>query len=396
MQETAEPGLAKILTNIFDGGGAEGCSVSDGSIPVPTRIGTRTVKQLLLILAVVLLAAGTGIGTGRVLRDRSDTPVRPAEPSLHIPAECLDFGEVWETERFEWMIPVENRGSEPVAVGGVAGSCECVAVEPQQFTLGPGERTALRLTLDLRDKPEGKLGANLRPFHVFLVPIIQSEPGRAQRSPEWRVSGQVRPVLVAPRVVSLGAYSELAQPLGPWAFRVEQQVPLRELWAATDQPGWKASVRGVSGVGDRVVEVTPPERMRFERGDIRAAVTLRPVAADGTELPSTSVGLMVRVLADIQAEPSEILAAARSVNETFEETVFLRSLTGTPFRVEAATAEGDGLSVEAGPAEARFQVRQRLTRTGQTRGMVRFTVATGGRTEQVTVPVVGLAVPDSR
>jgi hypothetical protein len=316
---------------------------------------------------------------------------------LSVPAEKLDFAEVWETDRFAWTLPVENCGSERVAVTGVVGSCQCLTVEPQQFALDPGGRIDLRLALDLRPRSGEKAESGVRPFSVVLMPIIKPEPGRVWRSPEWKVSGRVRRVLDAPDEVWLGTHSEFAPALLPRSVTVVPKVPVRSLRATVDRSDIVADVSADRERPDRfVVELTAKDGGSYGPGDISWSVTLHSVAADGTELPPKTIRLTGRIVPDVRSEPLEVLFPARTVGDVVEEVVSLRSLTGTPFRIERMTTEGAGVSVEPMGEGAGYHVRLRLDSAGEHRGVVTFTVEARDRVYRVAVPVVGTALGESK
>jgi hypothetical protein len=347
-------------------------------------------RSVLLLCAAMLSAAA--VGANRFLWPTRSAAVAPG-PQVAVVVERTHFGEVSESDRFEWTVPVENREPEAVAVTGIAGSCECMAVEPQQFTLEPGGRIDLRLTLDLRPRPEKRVEADVWPFEVVLMPLFKPEPGKVRRSPEWKVSGRVRRVLDVPDEVSLGTHSEFAPALLPRSLVVIPKVPVRSLRAEVDRPDVAADVRSDPDRPDRfVVELTAKESWSLGLGDVAWGVTLHPLAADGTELPPKTIRLTGRVVPDVRAEPPEVLYPARAVGDVVEEVVSLRSLTGTPFRVERVTAEGVGLGVEPVGDGADYRMRLQLDSPGEHRGVVTFAVEARDRVYQVAVPVVGTAL----
>src|SRR5581483_2805047 len=241
-------------------------------------------------------------------------------------AENVDFGEVSETDRFGWTVPVENRGSERVIIAAVYGSCECAAVEPQQFTLGPGERTDLRLTLDLRPRPGKKVEGDVWPFSVVLTPHVKSESGQVLKSPEWKLSGRVRRVLDVPDEVPLGTHSEFAPALLPRPVVVVAKVPVRSLRVEIDRPDIAADVNGDRDRPDRfVVGLTTKGSGSFGLGDVAWSIKLHPLAADGAELPPKTIRFTGRVVPDVRADPPEVLYPARAVGDVVEEAVSLRS-----------------------------------------------------------------------
>lgn len=115
---------------------------------------------------------------------------------------------------------------------------------------------------------------------------------------------------------------------------------------------------------------------------------MEPVAEDGTQLSRKGVRFFGWIAADVQAEPAEIVFGPRPVGETCEESVFLSSKTGRPFRVENVTGEGDGVTVEGGADMTTFRVRRRVARTGESRSIVKFTVRIGEEVTVLSLPVI--------
>lgn len=355
---------------------------------------------LLLILGVPATAGAVVAGTLAHQLIRSQERIRqvsPSIPTLNVPTEKLNFAEAWETDRFEWTLPVENCGPERVVVTGVAGSCQCLTVEPQQFTLDAGGRVDLRLTLDLRPRPGETAEADVRPFSVVLMPIIKAVPGKVWKSPEWKLSGRVRRALDVPDEVPLGTHSEFAPALLPRSVVVVPKVPIQSLRAVVDRSDIAADVTADRDQPDRfIVELTAKDGVSFGPGDAAWAVTLHPVAAEGIELPPKTIRFTGRVVPDVRAEPPEVLYPARAVGDVVEEVVSLRSLTDTPFGIESVTAEGAGVSVEPTGEGAGYRVRLRLDSAGEHRGVVTFAVEARGWVYRLAVPVVGTALGESK
>lgn len=70
-------------------------------------------------------------------------------PPLSIEAASLDFGSVWNSEKFEWTVPIRNATSFPINVDRLEGSCTCTLVTPSSFVLKPGEEVRVKLRFDL-------------------------------------------------------------------------------------------------------------------------------------------------------------------------------------------------------------------------------------------------------
>jgi len=347
-----------------------------------------------IALLAGVLAIIAGIVSGRALWSGSQQPkpVVSLPPSIYVPSDRLEFGEVWESDRFEWTFPIENRGTHPVAVTGIAGSCQCTTVEPQQFTLETGQRIEIRAVIDLREKAKGKLDANPRDFSVTLTPLVKLEPGEKRTPTEWTIRGRIRPLLSAPAEVHLGTHSDLRPDLLPRSFVVDSFVPLQSLNASTESELVEVAVHADEKVGNRYrIDLRTKPGADFSLGEYATAVTLRPVGESGP-LPTSTVLLSGRIVSDVQADPPEILFPTRSVNDVVEELVTLRSLTGIPFTVEGVRAFGDGITVALNRDDKTYSVKLILTKAGKQTGSVVFDIKTKDRVYQRVVGVFGNAV----
>lgn len=89
-------------------------------------------------------------------RSQKATPIpSPGQFGLVIATKYLNFGEVWEDERFPWTLPIENRSSKEVRLE-LRSSCNCLATVPSSLTIPAGEQRDIVLTMDLRERPGEK------------------------------------------------------------------------------------------------------------------------------------------------------------------------------------------------------------------------------------------------
>lgn len=63
----------------------------------------------------------------------------------------MDIGDVWQNERYEIAVPVENRGPSPPSLVNAPSGCRTVTLAPKGVTLQPGERTSVTLAVDLSE-----------------------------------------------------------------------------------------------------------------------------------------------------------------------------------------------------------------------------------------------------
>ena len=348
-----------------------------------------------ITLLACVLAVAAGVVSGRALWPRTErvAPATATTPSLHVPNARLNFGEVWESDHFEWILPVHNRGTTSVAVTGIAGSCQCTTVEPQQFTLAAGQTINVRVAIDLRDKAKSKPEAGSRPFSVVLTPLIKIEPGEKRTPTEWTIAGRVRPVIHSPKEVYLGSHSDLRPNLFPSSIVVESFVPLQALNATIDHPSVEFAVIKDSAVPNRYrIDLRAKPEAAFALGEFASVLTLQPIASDSGVLPTNRILLTGRILADVQADPPEILLPTRPVGDVVHDVVTLRSLTGSPFQIEGFRATGMGIAIEPSGEGNTFRVKLDLQSIGAHRGSVAFDVRTKDRVYQQVVQVYGNAV----
>lgn len=76
-----------------------------------------------------------------------DNP-RLALPELAATNYVHDFGDVPPDEIQETHIAVENKGTQPLQISSVRGSCGCTVANTGEDTVAPGESTDLRVTYD--------------------------------------------------------------------------------------------------------------------------------------------------------------------------------------------------------------------------------------------------------
>jgi hypothetical protein len=139
---------------------------------------------------VLVVAAMLGVAARTIVS--SSKPVAPNKPSqaLVISPGKDSFGEVWETTEFTHTFPVENRSSEPVEVVHVSGSCNCMKIEPQAFTVAPGATQNITVTIDFTKKPskDGRAAFGLTYF-------VKDEQKQMRTGGQWVVQGLVNKIV---------------------------------------------------------------------------------------------------------------------------------------------------------------------------------------------------------
>lgn len=344
-------------------------------------------RLVYLVVFAAAVAAVAGTLVGRMNRKLPPPPDRATVPVLRIPADKLTFGETWETDRFEWTLPVENRGPSTVAVSRITASCSCLAVTPQEFSIDPGQSREVKLVIDLRDN--GTRTATRTEFGVSVEFTLSYDPGHTplEKVERFQVTGRVRKALAVPAEFYLGTHSELIEKIPSATFEVDALTKLKSLTATSTRPDIRVEKRPSEAPGTRytfVVALTS----RPAKGPVEGTILLDAVTEDGRKLPMVGVRVLGAIIDDIQAEPLAIQVGGRRLGETFEEVVTIRSLTGQVLTNFKADCEGEGLVAEvAGGASGHVRVRQSVCDVGMQSTRVRIVAESKGRQTTIYLPV---------
>lgn len=332
----------------------------------------RSRRGLLLITLLVACAAGAETLAGR-WRSQAKTPTPETRPlTLHIDSKHLDFGDVWETDQFEWTIPIRNTDTRQAELIGLAGSCNCGSVEPAAMSIPPGETRTLRIKIDLRPKAGAKVEPTGRPFATTISGVFKN--GTDLPAPvSWNLRGRVKRVVRTVPTVEFGLLSELGVPFRPLVIPVEPVVDIASITVSVSVPEFQAALRPRTGAESGwALVVTPGPGLK--RGAYKGTVTLMPVGHGGTPLTSLQLPLSAEVVPDVEAAPGAIFAGGREVGAEVTETLTLRSLSNRPFVVDRAEAEGNGVSVVVSDDGRSCTVRVRVMAPGPGSGRVRLVV----------------------
>jgi hypothetical protein len=142
----------------------------------------------LLLATLLVVSAGAGTWLSKVVRgDRAIA--NSSSTSLYVPPEYLDFGEVWETDRFSWTLPIQNRGQTDIHITSFGGSCSCAEVSPNNVVIAPGETREVHLTLDLTPSKKWNPSDEPRVFEAEISPKFENP---ANLGGEWMESSRSR------------------------------------------------------------------------------------------------------------------------------------------------------------------------------------------------------------
>jgi hypothetical protein len=239
---------------------------------------------------------------------------------LHVAANSLNFGEVWENAEFVWVLPIENRSTQEVRITDFSSSCNCSKIEPRSLTIPSGELRKVVLTLDLTAaKTADEYRKAIRDFEVSIAPRCEA----AATPLSWTIWGRVRvPFVFEQPRLDLGRHSELAQPLLPRTVALTGLVPLATLNCKTTLAHFKAQVQRTATRDRFELTLTPTKPLTC--GFHTFEVQVFPQLVSGEELPGKTLPVRVRVESDLQTTPPVVVFGALPVGESAEEVLTLR------------------------------------------------------------------------
>jgi hypothetical protein len=186
---------------------------------------TRRRLTLLALLAAGL-AAVAGTLTGHCLRAAKPPPTKSANAGLRVDPKFLDFGEVWEQDRFEWNLPIQNQSSQPTIVTGLHGSCTCQSMNPLEFTIPAGGHQQIQVVLVLRSRASRAEPDRHEDFAVALWADVAGTPAATYWQLRGGSGGRCKPLTgsiwarspTAPRrrQISGSTFSRLLAPCNCW------------------------------------------------------------------------------------------------------------------------------------------------------------------------------------
>lgn len=301
---------------------------------------------------------------------------------LEVPSGALDIGEVWETEEFNWTVPIKNRSGNPIEIAWFSKSCSCVAIEPESFTIQAGETREIRLKIDLASNS----ASSTRDLAVSLSPRLKTDSDGAAIGPEWKVSGRILRAISLTGRGNFGRHSEFEQPLPIISTSIGILEPLASLSATCNSPDFTASI-DFSPHNTTTATLRLAAKSPLPVGKFGVTVGLHPVLKDGKALPVRHVQFEGEILPDVESAPPTLQVGGRYLNETIEETIALRSLTGRHITVVRTEVVGEGIAVES-VAEGRYRIRQIVCKVGTQTNYVRLIVNSGGNQYTVSIPVI--------
>lgn len=351
------------------------------------------------LLIVLGIAGGLAWAAYRLAPMRTRASPAVAVPSVALTATNLDFGEVWEQQRFPWTIAIANPSDTPAEIVRFGGSCGCFKFEPEALTVPARGTAEVKLSIDLRDKPNAPPSKGRKDFEGVILPAVK----RGQLT-QWTLRGVVKKALIAePAAFNFGDSLIQGEPFPTRQIAAVPQLPLRAIRAEVD-PAYAGTVTVTPphlSSPDYRVEFTP--RADLPLGLIRGEVRLAVEAANGEPLPGMVVPVNGCVCQSIRSEPAGVILGAVEAGVSVERRLVLRSRDGKPFTVTNLTTDVEGLRVEdvPGPSDSvwTLRVEYRFQKAGQIQGSVTARVRHGAKAEyDIRVPVIayGTATETSR
>jgi hypothetical protein len=338
-------------------------------------------------LAIFSIAA-LGAGVLCTLAWTARVPEQLANRGLVVLDRDLDFGEVWEQNRFRWTIPIQNTTSHAIEIDDIRTSCNCTSVEPNSLVV-PGNGTVeLHLTIDLATADELATKPSASPFSISVLPRVR---GFETSGDVWIVKGTVRKLFssITPSVFDYGEQSVFEDwPTKTSVVRCERFV--NKVVVACDPQLATVSVRPLQNDPHTFeVSVTPSRRERS--GDVDFPVLLQAIGMDGTQFSGRSIRLFGRVVADVLSEPSEVRFTPAAVGTVLEDSVFFSSRKQRSFRVVSATSDDDNTTIstqeEQSAGNCVFRIKHRISKVGESWSSVRFAVTSDDAPAQQLVNV---------
>ncbi len=277
-------------------------------------------------IAVFFVAAGLAVmGSGRLF---STNPSRTQVPNIVVSPADLDFGVVWENERFVWTIEVENREPETIEIDGVTTTCNCSSSDSNRITIPAGRSERISLVLNLLSSCNSAQPEALSTFQTMIRPRVHFN-GETKEL-EWKLIGKVRRAMaVASKRIDFGSIDG--------SYRaISRNVPVLLL-------GDTASVSVMSSnpsiiakyqsnrTGHASIDVTVESGL--PTGHHSAILTLSPILNGSTSKLVRRLPVEIDVLPEIQFDSHTATIGAGEIGEKLTGLLTVRSVSRKPFTI---------------------------------------------------------------
>jgi Protein of unknown function (DUF1573) len=314
------------------------------------------------------------ISSGYVLFGEIWRSRRVPLPPLSIEAASLDFGSVWNSEKFEWTVPIRNASDVPINVGRLEGSCTCTLVTPSSFVLNPGEEVRVKLRYDLFSRTRQNGDATV-PFDDLLSAYMN---GDERPLAAWHIRGFVKNAFSSkPNQLDFGDAVAEGRPYPTRTINVTCFQSCRDLEVSADEKNVAVVAKNPSGDGVHFqVAVAPGATLAS--GTHKFKLSLGAVLPSGERTPRVSCPVEVRILPDLQILPSLAHFGELKVGQSHEETIVLASRSGRSFEVpkfDSASKNLEIVPVASDEAGAKvFRVRLTSSKLGSENTEAHFNI----------------------
>lgn len=306
---------------------------------------SRPFRSVISWLVLVLFAVGCIWGMGTLFAP-PHTDVR-SPSGLRVSLDALDFGTVWSQSSYRFEVEVTNASSQPVGPVRAKAFCGCTSIQPEEFTVPPGDSTTLELTLDLASQLPSRIDdLEPRPFQVLV--LLSQESG--QELMRFDVTGFIRPLLAVPNVIQLQTeYSPYSGLTKPHLTRISSAIPLSDLKVNCEKDIVKASVQSEDSEHWVLAVDMPPSDL--EPGRFEIPLTLIPVTKSLESLPSTTLILRGSVARNYQIRPQRLDLGFVKCDTEIVKPLRLYSINGDRFAFARAESKSPEVIVEAAPLD---------------------------------------------
>jgi hypothetical protein len=322
------------------------------------------------LLLVAILAVAAGKGTALLYHSvNADKAQGIAEitppPTLIIPDQELDLGRVYETDSFEHVFHITNRGDQPITITGFEKDCDCVQITPwSDVVLEPSATHSFAMKLSLRERFKNPWSPQVSAFSIAFGAIYALE-GRRQKA-EWNVRGlRVPTIQLNPTALHFGVWSNREPP-----FEAVIDIAAAEEIAEVDctaPPQWSVrATRPDNPSSPNGFQVVARYCERPAPRKVTDTIRLTPVTMTGDRLPAKEFRIEGEISRDVVAHPLEIQIGRRPVGATVEEAAALRSLTNRRFHVKRVSGGCKDLDIvpTGGEDGHEYMFRLRVAKPG--------------------------------
>jgi hypothetical protein len=335
-----------------------------------------------LFMAVMLFAvAGAGFLAGTV-------PPH-SERALGISLDGLDFGEVWEQQRFQHTFSIKNASPRSVRIASIQTGCGCMSIDPKSLQLSPGEKRAIHLTLDLSLTDASPRRSQA--FSTLVSALVESPTGIVPI--HWQLVGSVRPhpIRAIPARVDFGNRIARGWPTIPEVVAIAGDQRIKDVRVQSTSP--LATVRNWRNPLDGVyrLEIQPALDAPAGMHSFDVEIVGIPVQRENhLPWPPVTIPVIMDAGHDVQIIPPQLHLGAAQVGKDSEDTVFLSSRNAA-FTVLSATvvppASLSLLDLGRNHRGRLFRISCRPNRTGFSRTAVDFAVKQGDDRYVLRLPV---------